>query len=114
MTTFLFIDGLPDDITHEQVRALFAPYGTALAVVIARRPHSGFLPFGFVVMAEMREADAARSALNGSICGERTLRLDSTLTPPFGWVRTPARDHLSSKPVVLPGVGLSRSDSQDH
>src|SRR5919112_2416771 len=62
---FFFIDGLPVDITRDQIKALLAPYGTAMTVAIALRPQSDFLAFAFVVMATQAEADKARAALNG-------------------------------------------------
>ena len=85
---FFFIDGLPVDITRDQIKALLAPYGTAVTVAIALRPQSDFLSFAFVVMATQAEADKARAALNGSHMLPHTMfRLGSSLSPPFGWVR---------------------------
>ena len=76
------------DITRDQIKALLAPYGTAVTVAIALRPQSDFLAFAFVVMATQAEADKARAALNGSHMLPHTMfRLASSLSPPFGWVR---------------------------
>ena len=79
---FFFIDGLPVDITRDQIKALLAPYGTAVTVAIALRPQSDFLSFAFVVMATQAEADKARAALNGSHMLPHTMfRLGSSLSP---------------------------------
>lgn len=85
---YFFIDGLPVDITSEQIKALLAPYGTAITVAIALRPYSDFLAFAFVVMRTESEAEMARTALNGAYMSPHTmLRLASSLSPPFGWVK---------------------------
>lgn len=85
---FLFIDGLPVDITRDQVKALLAPYGVAVTIAIALRPHSDFLAFAFVVMRTEAEADAARVALNGAhMIPHAHLRLASSISPPFGWLK---------------------------
>ena len=85
---FFFIDGLPVDITRDQIKALLARYGTAVTVAIALRPQSDFLSFAFVVMATQAEADKARAALNGSHSRRtRCFDLAHLSPPPFGWVR---------------------------
>lgn len=92
---FLFIDGLPVDITRDQIKALLAPYGVAVTVAIALRPQSEFLAFAFVVMRTEAEAEAARTALNGAYMSPHAmLRLGSSLSPPFGWLK---RDGIRSE-----------------
>ncbi|WP_447977726.1 RNA recognition motif domain-containing protein [Candidatus Nitrospira bockiana] len=86
MSNIFFVDGLPRNVTPARLQAVAAPFGTVIAVVIARRPHSGFLPFGLVSMAAAEEARAAIEGLNGTRMDAHVVRADLSLSPPFGWM----------------------------
>jgi hypothetical protein len=91
-TNLLFIDCLPVGCTDVQLRALLAPFGIVLACAVARRPDTAYLPFGFVAMQHAADAAAARRTLHGTMIDRLPLRVDSCLTPAFGW----SMDHAST------------------
>ena len=85
VTNLLFIDCLPVGYTDVQLRALLAPFGIILASAVARRPDTAYLPFGFVAMQHAADAAAARRTLHGTVIDRLPLRVDSCLSPAFGW-----------------------------
>jgi hypothetical protein len=84
-SNLLFIDCLPVGCTEVQLRALLAPFGIVLASAVARRPGTAYLPFGFVAMQHTLDAAAARQTLHGTIIDRHPLRVNSCLSPAFGW-----------------------------
>lgn len=72
----LYVGNLSFDATEEQVRDLFAEYGTVESVAMITDRDSGrFRGFCFVEM-ETSAANAAINALNGKIVDERDLRVN--------------------------------------
>jgi len=72
----LYVGNLSYSITVEQLRQLFSDYGEVKDVRIV--PNRDF---GFVDMSSPSEAEAARTALNGSEFEGRTLRVDEARPP---------------------------------
>lgn len=72
LPTKLFVGSLSNDTTSAHLRAAFAPYGELIeAVLITDRDTGASRNFGFVTMADRKDAPAAiraldRSELNGS------------------------------------------------
>jgi hypothetical protein len=65
--TKLFVGSLSDETTSARLRAHFEPYGTvAEAVVIVDRNTGASRNFGFVTMADRKDAPGAISALHQS------------------------------------------------
>jgi hypothetical protein len=91
-TNLLFIDCLPAGCTDVELRALLAPFGLVLTSAVARRPDTAYLPFGFVAMQHAADAAAARRTLHGTVLDRLPLRVDSCLSPAFGW----SLDHTST------------------
>ena len=64
----VYVGGLPDDATVEEVSDAFRRYGRLRKVWIARRPPG----FGFVEFYDVRDAEDAVRSLDGSkLCGCR-------------------------------------------
>ena len=67
----LYVGNLSYSVTEEQLRELFSNHGEVKEVrMIPGRD------FGFVEMSSSSEAEAARTALNGSDFEGRTLKVD--------------------------------------
>ena len=76
MSKSIYVGNLPWSATEEQVRELFAPYGTVLSVkLISDRETNRPRGFGFVEMEEPG-ASAAIEALDNANFGGRTLRVN--------------------------------------
>ena len=72
----LYVGNLSYSVTEEQLRGLFSDYGEVRQVrMIPGRD------FGFVEMSSSSEAEAARTALNGSDFEGRTLKVDEARPP---------------------------------
>ncbi len=72
----LYVGNLSHSVAEEQLRELFSSYGEVRAVrIIPNRD------FGFVDMSSSSEAEAARTALNGSDFQGRTLKVDEARPP---------------------------------
>ncbi len=84
-SNLLFIDCLPVGCTDIQLKALLAPFGIVLTSAVARRPDTAYLPFGFVAMQHAADAAVARRTLHGTVIDRLPLRVDSCLSPAFGW-----------------------------
>ena len=70
----IYVGNLPYDVTEEALRQEFVAYGEVAAVDIITDKYSGRAKgFGFVEMASSSDAEAAITALNGKILGERTI-----------------------------------------
>jgi len=72
----LYVGNLSYSVTVEQLRQLFSDYGEVKDVRIV--PNRDF---GFVDMSSPSEAEAAKTALNGSEFEGRTLRVDEARPP---------------------------------
>ena len=92
MNNILFIDGLPAEMSNTRLIALFSPFGSVVVSTVARRAATEYLPFGFVSMQSEAEAKNAQANLNGCVIDGIPIRVDSRISPPFGW---------SKKQVVL-------------
>ena len=97
-SNLLFIDCLPVECTDGQLKALLAPFGVVLASAVARRPDTAYLPFGFVAMQRAADAAAARRTLHGTVIARLPLRVDSSLSPAFGWSTDPAATCVAGQP----------------
>ena len=72
----IYVGNLPFSATEDEVRALFGQHGTVNAVnLISDRETGRPRGFGFVEMEE-DGADAAISALNGTMRGGRSLKVN--------------------------------------
>ena len=75
----LYVGNLGYSVTEEQLRELFSDYGEVRQVrMIPGRD------FGFVEMSSSSEAEAAKTALNGSDFEGRTLKVDEARPPRSG------------------------------
>ena len=76
MAKSIYVGNLPWSATEEQVQNLFAEYGSVLSVKLVNDRETGRARgFGFVEM-EDPAATAAIEALDNSIFGGRTLRVN--------------------------------------
>lgn len=74
MAVKLYVGNLPYTTTDDDLKELFAPYGTVVsATVITDRDSGRSKGFGFVEMETEEEAKAAIEALNGKDFGGRNL-----------------------------------------
>jgi hypothetical protein len=73
-----------------------------LTSAVARRPDTAYLPFGFVAMQHAADAAAARRTLHGTVINRFPLRVDSCLSPAFGW----SLDHTSTPVAGHPHASL--------
>jgi heterogeneous nuclear ribonucleoprotein G len=85
MNNILFIDGLPAEMSNTRLIALFSPFGSVVVSTVARRAATEYLPFGFVSMQSEAEAKNAQANLNGCVIDGNPIRVDSRISPPFGW-----------------------------
>ncbi|HEY1835285.1 MAG TPA: RNA-binding protein [Candidatus Saccharimonadales bacterium] len=77
MATKLFVGGLPYSVTDDQLRDLFAPFGTvASAKVIVDRETNRSKGFGFVEMENDQEAQEATKQLNGKEVEGRSITVN--------------------------------------
>jgi RNA recognition motif-containing protein len=83
MAKKIYVGNMSYNTTEEDLRDLFAQYGTVLSATIifdreTRRPKG----FGFVEMEEDNAAEAAISQLNGQEVGGRNLRVNEAIAKP--------------------------------
>lgn len=77
MAKRIYVGGLPYSTTEEELEQLFSSQGTVKEVAIVVDRYTGQAKgFGFVEMNSDTEADAAISALNGTMLGGRTLTVN--------------------------------------
>jgi nucleolin len=71
----LFVAGLPDSITEDVLRQLFEATGGSVAEVSLPKDRATGRPrgFGFVTLATVEEANAARESLDGSFQGGKSI-----------------------------------------
>jgi RNA recognition motif-containing protein len=83
--TRIYVGNLPYTTDDAQLHELFAPYGSVVdARVITDRTTGQSKGFGFVEMSTEDEARAAIAALNGTMMGNRPLRIDEAAERPSG------------------------------
>jgi RNA recognition motif-containing protein len=90
MSNILFIDGLPAAMSNTKLIALFSPFGSIVVSTVARRAATEYLPFGFVSMQSESEARNAQANLDGRVIDGNPIRVDSRISPPFGWTKKQA------------------------
>lgn len=70
----IHIGNLAREVTAEDLREVFAPFGEIVAINIIKDKYSGeSRGFAFVEMANKAEGDAALAGLKGHILKERTM-----------------------------------------
>lgn len=70
----LYVGGLAYGITEEELKELFAEFGTITSAAVIKDRDSGQSKgFGFVEMADDTEAKAAMAALNGKDVSGRAI-----------------------------------------
>lgn len=79
----IYVGNLSYNVTEDELKQEFAPYGEVASVTIlidrlTGRPKG----FGFVEMASKAEADAAIAALNGKVLRERALTVNEARPRP--------------------------------
>jgi RNA recognition motif-containing protein len=76
MSKRLYVGNLPYDTTEGDLRDLFSPHGEVLSVSVVEDRETGrSRGFAFVEM-ETASADAAMSALSGTMLGDRSLTIN--------------------------------------
>ena len=77
MGSKIYVGGLPYSATEQQLSDLFAAHGSVASARIITDKFTGqSRGFGFVEMSADAEAQAAITALNGSVMGGRTLTVN--------------------------------------
>ena len=77
----LYVGNLPFSATESEVQDLFAQHGEVHSVnLITDRETGRPRGFGFVEM-DQEAAEAAKSALDGTMFGERNLRVNDAVEP---------------------------------
>jgi cold-inducible RNA-binding protein len=72
----LYIGNISPDANEENLEVLFSMFGTVeKAYIVTDRETGKSKGFGFVVMSNDAEAQAAISALNGKDCGGYTVKV---------------------------------------
>ncbi len=81
----LYVGNLSFGVTDSDLSRLFEPYGTVeSAQVVMDRDTGRSRGFGFVVMPNDQEANAAIAALNGRESGGRTIAVNEARPSPAG------------------------------
>jgi RNA recognition motif-containing protein len=87
--TRIYVGNLPYSADDAQLQQLFAAYGSVVdARVITDRNTGQSKGFGFVEMSTDDEARSAIAGLNGTMLGNRALRLDEAAERPAGGGRS--------------------------
>ena len=74
----IYIGNLPFDVTEEELRGEFAPFGEVESIDIPTDRYSGRpRGFAFVEMPSVSEGQAAITSLNGKMLKERTLTVNA-------------------------------------
>lgn len=63
----LYIGGLPVDVTQEEIRERFAPFGTILEIVLSRHDPTQQAVSGFVQYEQPNSAMKAKQDMNGMV-----------------------------------------------
>ena len=73
----IFVGNLPLNVAEDEVRRLFEPFGQVNQVRIMIDSHTDkSRGFGFVEMANAEDGEKAIAALNGTLLGDRALKVD--------------------------------------
>jgi nucleolin len=96
----LFVAGLPDSVSEEVLKQIFeATGGTVVSVSLPKDRMTGRpRGFGFVTLSTPQEAEAARSALDGSLQGGRSISVRPFQAEPPRKGEGPRDGPLSSGP----------------
>jgi RNA recognition motif-containing protein len=79
----IYVGNLPHAVTDEELRQVFAPFGTVTsAAVVIDQFSQKSRGFGFVEMSQMSEALAAMQGLNGQELHGRTLTVNEARPRP--------------------------------
>ena len=77
MSKKLYVGNLSFDVTEDQLREMFGPYGTVqTAQLISDRDTGRSKGFGFVEMTNDKESAAAIAGMNGQMSGGRALTVN--------------------------------------
>lgn len=77
MAMKLYVGGLPYNLTEQELGALFAEFGNVTSTAVIKDRDTGQSKgFGFIEMADDKEAQAAIAALNGKDVGGRALTVN--------------------------------------
>ncbi|HEY7022425.1 MAG TPA: RNA-binding protein, partial [Ktedonobacterales bacterium] len=77
MATRIYVGNLPYTADNDQLAQLFAVFGEVIeAAIIMDRDTGRSKGFGFVQMTNDDEAQKAISSLNGTMFGNRTIRVN--------------------------------------
>jgi RNA recognition motif-containing protein len=77
----LYVGNISPEADQESLEALFSVFGTVeKAYIIIDRETGRSKGFGFVVMSNDAEAQAAIAALNGKECGGYTIKVNEAKT----------------------------------
>jgi cold-inducible RNA-binding protein len=83
--TRIYVGNLPYSADNTQLSQLFTPFGDVVdARVVMDRTTGQSKGFGFVEMSTEEAARNAIASLNGTMMGNRTLRLDEAAERPSG------------------------------
>ncbi len=83
MATRIYVGNLPYTADNEQLTQLFRAFGDVIeAVVVMDRDSGQSKGFGFVQMASDDAARAAIASLNGTMLGNRTIRVNEAQPRP--------------------------------
>jgi cold-inducible RNA-binding protein len=81
MSKKLYVGNISPDADQASLEALFSVFGTVeKAYIITDRETGQSKGFGFVVMSNDAEAQAAIAALNGKECGGYTVKVSEAKT----------------------------------
>jgi len=81
----IYVGNLAREVTEEELRQAFEPFGQVTAVRIIKDRHSGISRgFGFVEMSAKAEGQAAIEGLNGKELAGRTLDVNEAGPPREG------------------------------
>jgi len=82
MASKLFVGGIPFSMTEDELKELFAAFGTVESAVIINDKFSGRSKgFGFVELSSEDEAQAAIKALHDSEVGGRKITVNEAKPP---------------------------------
>jgi len=77
LTLRIYVGNISKEIDEPQLAEMFAPFGKADSVELAVREKDGSSRgFGFVEMADSKEAEAAMAGLNGKEIGGKVLKVN--------------------------------------
>ncbi|MCP4573092.1 MAG: RNA-binding protein [bacterium] len=71
----MYVGGLPDDVTADEFRGLFAPFGAVAEATLILHDDGRPRGFGFIVMAQ-GAAETAIAELDGSAWRDSQLRVN--------------------------------------